>query len=270
MFRDTVRVVWIVRSVLAEEVIFEDRIQCAKTVAPADFFTFLIRSAMVADADLVDDHVELRNFGGDLGFEAEAVLLDCDPLEHLAFEDLVAGLHVGEVEIGEHVGEQREEFVTHHVPEIDDAVCIAAGEAGAKDDVGLAALDRREQLRVFVGVVFEIGVLHDDHVAGRQGKTGAQRRAFALVDIVVDNSVDQRGDLGAEGVSGAVDGTVVDNDDLLLGNWCGADAVHDGSNRAHLVVAGDDDGKFHDRSSTYVRLEWTEAHFRRAFGLTGR
>ena len=94
-----------------------------------------------------------------------------------------------------HVRAQGEELVADHVPEIDHAVGVAAHEARAEDDVGLAVEDRLEQPRVFLRVVFEVGVLHDHDVAGGGGEAGAQRGALAPVDFVVDDLVDQRRDL---------------------------------------------------------------------------
>ncbi len=131
------------------------------------------------------------------------------------------------------------------MPEIDDAVGIAAGETGAEDDVGFAVDDGFEEARVFVGVVFEIGVLNDNGVARGGGDPGAKGGAFALVDLVVNDFGDERGDLVAQDVAGAVVRAVVDDDDLLVGDWGGADAVDDGADGLRLVVAGDDDGEFH-------------------------
>jgi len=88
------------------------------------------------------------------------------------------------------------------VPEVDDAVGFAAGEAGAEDDVGAAVEDGFEEFGVFVGVVFEVGVLDDDGVAGGGGEAGAEGGAFALVDVVVDDLVDERGRFGCGGCRG--------------------------------------------------------------------
>ena len=53
---------------------------------------------------LVDADLELRDLGRDLGLEAEAILFEGDRLENAAAKGLVPSLHVGEVEIGHHVG----------------------------------------------------------------------------------------------------------------------------------------------------------------------
>jgi len=59
-------------------------------------------------------------------------------LNHLAFEELIAGFHVRQVQVGEHVGEEGEEFVAQGMPEKQDAVRVAAHEARSVHDVRLA------------------------------------------------------------------------------------------------------------------------------------
>ena len=92
----------------------------------------------------------MRHFGrrsdlrGDLRLETEAVRAELDALQHLAAEDLVAGLHIREVKIREHVRQHRQELVGD-VVEVEDAMALA-DEARAKDDVG-AVLDDRTSLR---------------------------------------------------------------------------------------------------------------------------
>ena len=131
------------------------------------------------------------------------------------------------------------------MPEVDDAVGVSAGETGAEHDVGLAVDNGFEEARVLVGVVFEVGVLDDDSVAGGGGDAGAECGPFALVDVVVDDFGDERGDRGAEDFAGAVGRAVIHDDDFLFSDRGGADAIDDGADSFRLVVAGDDDGEFH-------------------------
>src|SRR6185295_14722342 len=63
---------------LAKEIVFDDCPQRPESVPPANFFAFGIRAAVVANADLVDHHVELCHLGGDLGLETKAVFLNRD------------------------------------------------------------------------------------------------------------------------------------------------------------------------------------------------
>ena len=73
------------------------------TIAPANLFAFGVGAARIGNSHLVDTRLRPGNFGRDFRLEAEAVLLNPDILDHLAAEGLVAGFHVGEVEIRGHV-----------------------------------------------------------------------------------------------------------------------------------------------------------------------
>ena len=83
---------------------------------------------------------------GDLGFEPEPVRREAEGARDVAAYRLVAGLHVGEVEVREHVAERGEAEVADGVPEVEHPV-RAAEEAGAEDRVGPAVDDRLEQCR---------------------------------------------------------------------------------------------------------------------------
>ena len=122
---------------------------------------------------------------------------------------------------------------------------VAAREAGAENNVGFAIDDGFEEARVFLRVVFEVGVLDDDGVAGGGRDAAAQGGAFALVDLVVDDFGDEWGNLGAKQVAGAVTRAIVDDDDFLVSHRRGADPVYDGANGLGLVVTRYDDGEFH-------------------------
>ena len=90
----------------------------------------------------------------------------------LSAEKLVAGFHVGEVEVGKHVGEEGEPLVSDGMPEEEDAVGVAAGESGAIDDIGVTVEHGLEEEVVFSWVVFEVCVLDDDEIAGGMGYSG--------------------------------------------------------------------------------------------------
>jgi hypothetical protein len=208
----------------AEEVVLHDAPEGAEAVFPADLFAFLVGAAFVGDADFVQAAAAGGDLGGDLGLEAEAVFLDGDGADEVAAEDLVAGFHVGEVEVGEDVGAEGEEAVAEGVPEVEDAVAFAAGEAGAEDDVGDAGGDGFDEAGVLGGVVLEVGVLDDDELALGGGDAGAEGGALALVD-----GVSEEGDAGGAGVGlkdfvGAVGGVVVDDDEFLV-DGDSADAI---------------------------------------------
>ena len=139
---------------------------------------------MVGDGDFVDAGAGVGDLGDDLGFDAEAVFLEGDGLDQFAFENFVAGLHVGEVEIGRHVRQESEKLVAEGVPEVEHAVFVRADEAGAEDRVRLTAENWLEQGGVVRWVVFKVGVL-DEHDSCRSfADAGSQGGALALITLV--------------------------------------------------------------------------------------
>ena len=144
------------------------------------------------------------------------------------------------------VREEGEERVAEAVPVHHHAPGIAL-EARAEDDVGVAVEDRLDELRILVGVVFEVGVLDDDDVAARLGDAAADGRPLPLVHRLEDVA-DLRPLLRErrDDVARAVGRAVVDDDDLLLDRHRPHPAQQLRHRRA-LVVAGDDDGKEGER-----------------------
>jgi hypothetical protein len=64
----------------------------------------------------------LRDFRGDLGLKAEAILLDVDAFNDLSAERFVTRFHVGEIEVGEHVRGSGEYPVPDGMPEVQNTV----------------------------------------------------------------------------------------------------------------------------------------------------
>ena len=96
--------------------------------------------------------------------------------------------------------------------------------------------DRFDQGRIFLRIVFQIGVLDQDDVAGRMGETGAESRPLALVLFVIDDLLDQRCYLGLQKFAGAVAGAIVDDDDLDLTYISPTDAIYDSPDGMQFVV----------------------------------
>src|SRR5687768_17323932 len=90
------------------DAVADDAIEGFEAVLDADLLALFVTSAAVGDADLVDPQPAVGDLGGDLRLEAESILLQLDALDHLPPEQLEAGLHVGEVEVGEGVAQRRE------------------------------------------------------------------------------------------------------------------------------------------------------------------
>src|SRR5262249_283169 len=74
------------------QVVLKDAPQRPHPVLGRDLLPLRVRPPRVAHAHLVHAAAQLRHLGRDLRLEAEAVLLDRDPLDHLAPEDLEAHL----------------------------------------------------------------------------------------------------------------------------------------------------------------------------------
>ena len=182
---------------LVGEAVADDAPEGLDAVFPGDFFAFFVGAAGVGDGDFVDAPVPFCDFGGDFRFEAETVGLELDALQDFVAENFVAGLHVGEFQIGEDVGEQSEDLVGDVVPEIVDTL-RAAEETGAEDHVGAAIEDGFEEFAVVARIVFEVGVLDQDDVAGDFSEAAAEGGAFALIFGLEKNAnVAKRDGIGA-------------------------------------------------------------------------
>jgi hypothetical protein len=169
-----------------------------------------------------------------------------DSVQDLSPEDLVAGLHVREVQIVEGVGEKGEAPVDDVVPEVEHAMpARAAQEARAEHDVRPSLGDGGEQRWVVGGVVLEVGVLDHDHVSGGLGEGGPQRRSLAAVrPMLEDPELREARGQGPQALRGAVRGGVVDDEDLLVEGYL-ADAAEESLHRRFLVVRRDHHRQLH-------------------------
>ena len=100
---------------LGKQVVLENTPDRADAVFPADLLAFFVGSPAVADTHFKNTTSLACHLGGDFRLKAEAVFLDVDALNDLAFKDLVTGFHVGEIQIREHVREHGQEGVPHAV-----------------------------------------------------------------------------------------------------------------------------------------------------------
>jgi hypothetical protein len=98
-------------------------------VAPRDLLALAVLAAVVRDRQLVDPQLALADLCGDLRLDREIVLAKDERAEDVRAEDLVAGLHIGERGVEEHVREKGEEAVADEVPEHVHALRLAAGQA---------------------------------------------------------------------------------------------------------------------------------------------
>src|SRR5436189_227337 len=115
-------------------------------VAPGDLLPLGVGAAAVRDGQLPDARARLRQPRCQFDLDPEPRRRERQPLQQVRTNHLVARLHVREVQIGEHVGDEREEVVPDGVPEEQDAM-RAALETGAVHGVSPPLLDGREQTR---------------------------------------------------------------------------------------------------------------------------
>src|SRR5450759_5334414 len=89
----------------AEQVESRDVPKRRHSVAPSDLLAFRVRAAGIADRDFIDPRIGTREQRGDFWLEAESVGRETrhEGSRELAADRLVAGFHVREVEIREHV-----------------------------------------------------------------------------------------------------------------------------------------------------------------------
>ena len=129
-----------------------------------------------------------------------------------------------------------------------------ADEARAVHHVGLVFEDRLEQPRILGRVVFEVGVLHDDHVAGRAAEALTQRGALALVVRLVENANVALGLQFFKDGARAVGAAIFDDDDLFRDRHS-PHAPHHLADPSLLVVDRNDHGQLEAfRDGIYAEL----------------
>ena len=165
----------------------------------------------------------------------------------------VAGFYIAKDGVVQDVGQQCQPFVGDHVPEI-HRLARAAEKTRAIDNRRPSFLDRLEKLWVFARVVFKVSVLDDNDVAADMPEASDQRRAFALIALMIDNFDDTvffRLDF-LQDFHCAVRRAVVD-DDNFVHDIHRQHSINQDFDGADLVVTGDDDRQ---REFVAVRRFW--------------
>ena len=157
-----------------------------EAVLQADLLPLLVGPPRVADWDLEDPRLALRELDRQLGLEPEVVRDDRDRLEEVGADGLVAGLHVREVHVGHEVREEREEPVAQLVAEEERAPGGAAGEARAEDRVRLVLHEDRDDPRDVLRVILEVRVVEDGDGGVGAREAGPDRRPLAAVPRVAE------------------------------------------------------------------------------------
>src|SRR5687768_5277580 len=106
----------------SEQVVPQDVSKGRDAVAPGDLLSFLIRSSRISDWYLEDSRIRPGEPCCDLGLESESLRLERQRPGQLTPHRFIATLHVGEIEIAEHVAQRREHSVADRVPVVEHAV----------------------------------------------------------------------------------------------------------------------------------------------------
>src|SRR6516165_3670018 len=108
----------------------EDDGQRLNRVPETGFLALLIGAAMIADGRLINARPSFGELDGDFGLDAEPVAANGYARHQSGAKRLVAGFHVGEVEVGNDIADGRQDAVGERMPEIEDAPLAADHEPG--------------------------------------------------------------------------------------------------------------------------------------------
>jgi len=243
---------------LFSEPVPKDAPQRGEAVAPADLLALLVGSTGVAARQLVDSITASSDAGREFGFEAEAVLLEQwgDLVNDFAAADLVAGLHVGEIQIREAVGHRCEKAIAEIVPEVEHSMRLVAQKSASEHNVGFTFNNRVQQHGVLGRVVFQVGVLNDHKVALHGSEAGANSRSLALILLVINKRhsiIRQRAVVAGrflvgtlfvfqllEQIASSVLAAIIDQDDLFANRHL-LHSIKQPLQRLSLVVNGNHD-----------------------------
>jgi len=101
-----------------KDVVLDDAVEGAECVFHADLLAFFVGAAVVGDTYLVNADLGYTGyFGSNLRLEAKAFFFQLYVLYHITAEELVAGLHIREIEISEHIRSEGEPSVAYGMPE---------------------------------------------------------------------------------------------------------------------------------------------------------
>lgn len=99
-------------------------------------------------------------FGRYLRFKSKPIFLQLDGSQDLFLEHFVARPHIREIQVGQHVGHESEEFIADCVPEEQHAVRPSL-KSRTIDHIRHALLDRFNQPKVVLRIILKISILNE-------------------------------------------------------------------------------------------------------------
>src|SRR5690606_31588940 len=109
-------------------------------------------------------------------------------LNDLRPEELITGLHIGEIEAGEKITEHREESV-HHIMESPVYLRIRLLKPRSINHIGPLIEQGLQELGYVMNVVFKVSILDSNNLTSRCFDSTAQRRALALIYVLLYKDV---------------------------------------------------------------------------------
>src|SRR5580692_3134686 len=98
----------------------------ARASSPANFLSFAIGTARIADRNFEYAGATLGQLDGELGLHVKRGAFERNAFEQVSANHLVTGFHVGEVEVGNQVAQEGEQFIAERVAKEKGAL-VAAG-----------------------------------------------------------------------------------------------------------------------------------------------
>src|SRR4051794_15790977 len=108
------------------------------------------------------------------------------------------------------------------MPEIEHAMAFT-DETRTKHNIGPIIENRLNEPRILGRIVFQVGILYENHIASRMFETFTESGALALIERLIENADVVIAEL-LEHRAGAIGGKVI-NDDDFLGNRHRLDTV---------------------------------------------
>jgi hypothetical protein len=106
----------------------ENTVKRSQPITEPDLFALLVGSPGIGNAHFKYADSLLGKFGNQFGFYPEASFINSNSLNHLPAKYLITAFHIGEVQIGKHVGKLGQELVAQRMPVIQYPVAFTGSK----------------------------------------------------------------------------------------------------------------------------------------------